>query len=69
LVHIICWERTHKQKWDWEYDGKFLPIFDGRDFIVALEETRAKFFQMTEANVKAFESSWVHLLANGLKAV
>ncbi|GAA5446112.1 hypothetical protein Misp06_04321 [Microbulbifer sp. NBRC 101763] len=69
LIHLICWERTKPQKWDWEYDGKFLPIYEGKDFVLALEETRAKFFQMSESKVKEFENSWAHLLANGLKSV
>ncbi len=69
LIHLVCWERTKAQKWDWEYDGKFLPIYESKDFMVALEETRAKFFQMSAPKVKEFENSWVHLLANGLKSV
>jgi hypothetical protein len=69
LVHLVCWEHTKVQKWDWEYDGRLLPTYGSKDILLALEETRFKFFQMSESKKNEFESSWSHLLANGLKSV
>jgi hypothetical protein len=57
-------------RWEWSYDGRLLPVHDGRTFIAALEHTLdAAPFSGDVADVSAFSAIWRPLLAQGPKPV
>jgi len=68
-ITVSCWERTKESKWDWFYEGKFLPEFEGKPFIQAIEVTNSCFFGMTESKTTQFAEIWSPMLAQGPRLV
>jgi len=68
-VTISCATNTKESKWHWFYEGKYLPIFGGKDMIEAIEKTFGKFYQMQKEKTSDFEKIWKPVLARKLEAV
>jgi hypothetical protein len=51
--------------WSWEYDGKLLGSYSGRDAIGALEEAIALLPRIEASNLESLATPWVRLLARG----
>jgi len=64
-ITVNCWERTKEGKWDWCYEGKVLPEFEGKPLIQALEATNSRFWGMDEEKTDLFSSIWSPMLAKG----
>jgi len=68
-VVVSCSERTKVQKWDWFYEGKLLPVYNGKAFVGAVEATRSHCFEMNSRKVSLFSRVWQPLLAKGPELV
>ena len=68
-ITVSCATNTKGVKWNWFYEGKYLPLFGGKDMIEAIEKTFGKFYQMTQDSTVEFEAIWKPLLARKLEAV
>ena len=68
-VIVSCGIRTKESKWDWSFQGKYLPCFDGKEMIKAIEKTFVNFYQMNEKRTSTFEIIWKPLLARKLEVI
>ena len=62
-IHALAFERTKAAKWDWECQGKLLPVYSGREFVTALQAMPLIFFNMDEPSVHKFDTIWRPLLS------
>jgi len=68
-ITISCSGRTKENKWDWFYEGKYLPMVGGKEMIKAIETTFSNFYGMNEKRKSLFENIWKPLLARKLEII
>jgi len=56
-------------RWEWSYDGRLLPVHDGRVLVEALERTLGAAAALDGNAMSVFDAIWQPLLARGPKTV
>ncbi len=64
-IDVFVWERTKFAKWDYQYEGRLLPEYEGRAFVDAIQALASLCSGMAPGAVGQFDAIWGPMLARG----